>query len=280
MGQTVRMPALTLPALGTVLCAVDASPHAAAVLHTAAGFAQPAQAKLLVLRVDGRAARDDTAMTAARTELGEFVRGVLPDRLSYSERVDLMVGTGDVAADILQVAVDEGAGLIVIGTHARGAIGRMLLGSTAERVVRDATVPVMIVPPGDPEIVSVGDWEAAPHLGRILVPVDLHDAARRQLQVAARLSTASAHRLVLLHVMSSWAHEPAALASLREISEGVASAVGVRLLAVEGGIPATIATIAGRERAGLVVMGRDRTAAGAIARKVLRESNAVVVVVP
>jgi nucleotide-binding universal stress UspA family protein len=36
---------------------------------------------------------------------------------------------------------------IGMGTHARGGFGRMILGSVSQRVVHDATVPVIIVPP-------------------------------------------------------------------------------------------------------------------------------------
>ena len=49
---------------------------------------------------------------------------------------------------ILDLAQREGADLIVMGTHGRTGLSHVLLGSVAERVVRQAECPVMTVPPG------------------------------------------------------------------------------------------------------------------------------------
>ncbi|MDQ3037700.1 MAG: universal stress protein [Myxococcota bacterium] len=37
---------------------------------------------------------------------------------------------------------------MIVGTHARGALARAILGSVAERVLRMATAPVLVIPPG------------------------------------------------------------------------------------------------------------------------------------
>ena len=49
--------------------------------------------------------------------------------------------------EILKVAAAEHAGYIVIGTHGRGGMERFMLGSVADRVVRAAACPVVVVPP-------------------------------------------------------------------------------------------------------------------------------------
>ena len=51
------------------------------------------------------------------------------------------------ARELLRLAKDRGADAIVMGSHGRGGFGRMILGSVSQRVVHDATVPVIIVPP-------------------------------------------------------------------------------------------------------------------------------------
>ena len=52
---------------------------------------------------------------------------------------------GDAAKRILEVAQEIQAGLIVMGTHGRTGLGRLLLGSVAEHVLRKATCPVLTV---------------------------------------------------------------------------------------------------------------------------------------
>lgn len=49
------------------------------------------------------------------------------------------------SAGIVQMAKDEGADLIVVGSHGRSGIMRLMLGSVASRVVAEATVPVLVV---------------------------------------------------------------------------------------------------------------------------------------
>lgn len=55
------------------------------------------------------------------------------------------VGNGDVAAELLQTAVDEQADLIVIGIRRRTPVGKLILGSTAQRVLLESPVPVLAV---------------------------------------------------------------------------------------------------------------------------------------
>lgn len=56
--------------------------------------------------------------------------------------------------EIVQAAREEEIDLIILGTHGRGAVAHMLLGSIAERVVRTASCPVLTVRAGEHEFVS------------------------------------------------------------------------------------------------------------------------------
>ncbi len=55
-----------------------------------------------------------------------------------------LVWTGDPGESIVSAAESEGADLIVVGTHGRGTIGRLLLGSVSAHVVRYAPCPVLV----------------------------------------------------------------------------------------------------------------------------------------
>jgi len=60
---------------------------------------------------------------------------------------------GDPAAEIVRYAIDVGIDLIVIGTHGRTGVERLLMGSVAERIMRDAPCSVLVVklPKGQPK---------------------------------------------------------------------------------------------------------------------------------
>jgi universal stress protein A len=51
---------------------------------------------------------------------------------------------GDPAAEIVRIATDEQAEMIVLGTHGRTGLSRLLMGSVAEAIVRRAPCPVLI----------------------------------------------------------------------------------------------------------------------------------------
>lgn len=55
------------------------------------------------------------------------------------------IARGNAAREVVSVAETEHADLIVMGTHGRGQVGQLLLGSVANRVVRTAPCPVMTV---------------------------------------------------------------------------------------------------------------------------------------
>ena len=70
------------------------------------------------------------------------------DGLHGRRRTTLAVrGAADPVAEILAYAHEEGCDLIVMGTHRPSAVATLLRGSTAERVRRHATCPVVLVPP-------------------------------------------------------------------------------------------------------------------------------------
>lgn len=61
--------------------------------------------------------------------------------------VEEVIAHGDAAAEIVRVATEREVDLIVISSHGRTGIGRMIFGSTAEAVVRHAHCPVLVVKP-------------------------------------------------------------------------------------------------------------------------------------
>lgn len=98
---------------------------------------------------------------------------------------------------LVDYAQSAGANLIVLGTHGRRGLPRLVLGSVAERVVRTAPLPVLVVPPG-----AKLDT-AAQAYSRILSPIDFSAASHAALQHAAQLAQQHAAKLYALHVVEA-----------------------------------------------------------------------------
>jgi len=60
-------------------------------------------------------------------------------------RVDFLIWEGEPGESIVAAAEAEHADLIVVGSHGRGAVGRFLIGSVSDHVVRNAPCPVLVV---------------------------------------------------------------------------------------------------------------------------------------
>ncbi|NJO69935.1 MAG: universal stress protein [Bacteroidetes bacterium] len=57
-----------------------------------------------------------------------------------------MVIEGDTPQSIIDAAIAVDAGMVVLGSHNRRGLDRMLMGSTAEDVLRKITIPLLVVP--------------------------------------------------------------------------------------------------------------------------------------
>jgi len=78
----------------------------------------------------------------AERKLQEFVQETFPEGSCRAQVV-----LGDAAEEILNYAKTEGIDLIIMGTHGRKGIERIIFGSVAERVVKKSLIPVLTVNP-------------------------------------------------------------------------------------------------------------------------------------
>ena len=92
----------------------------------------------------------ETVVVDYRERAYEALQAFLPPRLSQCP-VELRVVVGHPFERIVETAVREPAGLIVLGTHGRTGLSRVAMGSVAERVVRLAPCPVLTVKMPTPE---------------------------------------------------------------------------------------------------------------------------------
>jgi nucleotide-binding universal stress UspA family protein len=136
----------------SIVCGVDFSSASAGALRRAAALARRHGRSLIALFVEdpvlaaaGRAAGDRRASrrsTAAALE--RFVSRSL--RHLRRPRMSSAVAVGVPADEILKAARRHHADLVVVGTRGIGRAARLLLGSTADAVLRRTRVPVLAVP--------------------------------------------------------------------------------------------------------------------------------------
>jgi nucleotide-binding universal stress UspA family protein len=127
----------------------------------------------LARRYDATVHVVSAADTAVDTLAGQRT-GAFSDRLADAaeKRVEAVsdeleaAGVGTVGSvvrgdplEVIENAIDDGADIVVMPSHARRGIRRLLLGSVTEKVVRVASVPVVTVPMADPD---AEDETAAP----------------------------------------------------------------------------------------------------------------------
>ncbi|HEV2970978.1 MAG TPA: universal stress protein [Pirellulales bacterium] len=141
-----------------VLVPTDFSEPSDVALRYGKAFAESFQAALHLIHVLDESALvypwtspDGTpiALGAARSEMENMVKDRLSKILSdaerekYSARVSTLCGSPFM--EIVAYAKAQSIDLIVMGTHGRGPIAHMLMGSVAEKVVRKAPCPVLTV---------------------------------------------------------------------------------------------------------------------------------------
>ena len=136
-------------AMHTILHPTDFSKHSQYALWLAGALARDHGARLIVLHVvptpavvygEGMVPSSPEELRAAAREQLDGLQ-MPPGEVRAERRLE----EGDAPEGILRVAQEVMADLIVMGTHGRTGLGRLLLGSVAEEVMRKAPCPVLTV---------------------------------------------------------------------------------------------------------------------------------------
>ena len=215
---------------------------------------------------------------------------------------EIVVERGDACSEILQQAIDRKADLIVMGTHGRSGLRHVLLGSVAEKIIRNASCPILVVPPHAAGV--GGDTSAV--FKRIVYATDFSKPSQLALTCALALAQEADARLTLLHAIEfPQALHDVTLPKGAEVDQlhAIAEAEYLRRLRVlvpaqarmyctvsarvsEGKPARAILHVADREQADLIVMGVqgrgtvDLMVFGSNAHAVIREAACPVLVVP
>jgi len=124
----------------TILLATDTSAASQAAEDQAFDLAVSLGARLVVLSVVSGA-------PSARSSRQVAVEAIVQRARAGGAMATGLTWEGDAGESIVEASESESADLIVVGTHERGTVGRLFLGSVSDHVVRHARCPVMVVRP-------------------------------------------------------------------------------------------------------------------------------------
>ena len=159
-----------------ILVPVDGSPTSRLGLHEAIGLAAEHDAQLRILNVVDEMILVPTVDTFPNAGIDEMIESLrtygckaldhaamlAAKRGVNAECVQLDSGARPVSDVILSDAMNSRTDLIVMGTHGRRGLNRLMLGSDAERVLREAPVPVLLVRGGKMQRKALGTLQKTP----------------------------------------------------------------------------------------------------------------------
>jgi nucleotide-binding universal stress UspA family protein len=182
--------------LSTILVPLDGSPLAERALPFAARLATAAPAHLLLIRVVGPFSMPQTPMEASVSQAAQAYLDTIAAKLrDQKHTVRTLVLNGEQPTQILGAIQSQAVDLVVMSTHGRSGIGRWIYGSVGDAVMRCATVPLMLVPPG-----LCREW-ATDRPTRILVPLDGSRHSETVLGPVVELAQQLGAELILLNVV-------------------------------------------------------------------------------
>ncbi|HET9623239.1 MAG TPA: universal stress protein [Kofleriaceae bacterium] len=281
-----------------ILCPIDFSPGSRSAMAQAARLAREHGAELVLLHawflpvLSGEymfpAAIGQELATAARRDLDAAVdeaRG-----LGVATVTSRLINDAAPQAILAAAEADPGIDVIVIGTHGQSGLGRFVLGSVAEAVVRHAPRPVITIR---------HHLELRP-FKNVLVPIDFSPRSREAMNLAAEVAQAGGGGITLIHVVElpvAWGElrpfdvdrelSHRAVAELKTWADELAgkTAVAVSTRVCVGNPGHQLLDVLGSELAfDLVVIGSHgrtglaRLALGSVAEKIIRHAPCAVLV--
>jgi nucleotide-binding universal stress UspA family protein len=202
--------------LKTILFPTDFSPASSSALPFAVALARTYGSTLVVMHVvppkphrqvviDQSPVQDDRVWQDARLKLSEFAH----ERNIGDTACRVLLERGDLADVIPELIREQAVDLIVLGTHGRRGVSKLVLGSGAEKIYRSASCPVLTVGPK----VHPGEWK----LHRILCPVDVVGDPEPFLHYALSLAEQNQAEFIVLQAIPlvPWQHRAAVEVQMR-----------------------------------------------------------------
>lgn len=189
-----------------ILCPTDFSEPATVGLQYGKHLSGCFDARLVVLYADlfspppyftsGQV--EDLAKTIERFKgaAHEYLTRYVSEHIGRSSEVEMVVAENQTVPAILLTAEEKKVGLIVMGTHGRSGINRLMLGSVTEKILHETDRPVLTVreKKGAAELSGVS-------IQQVLCPINYTEVALKALEHAVAISKCFGAELLVLHVI-------------------------------------------------------------------------------
>ena len=276
------VPTAVDPRVKFVLIATDFSSASVKPLHHALAIARHYGARLCIAHVIwpvGYLMAGPEALElgceGARKDAHELQRDLITKGLLNGLDYELIVRQGGVWDELEVLIMQKEIDLVVVGTHARRGIEKLLLGSVAEKVFRDSDCPVLTV---GPHSYQEGRVDLTDGTQTYLFATDFGDASLHALPLAISLAHRAHAKLIFVHVVpaartpegSGWystsdlllMRENARMACLRRLEHLLPNDEQAPLKTesiVQFGVPSEkILQVALNRRADLIILGLSR----------------------
>ncbi|OGP88576.1 MAG: hypothetical protein A2156_06240 [Deltaproteobacteria bacterium RBG_16_48_10] len=189
-----------------ILCPTDFSGPATLALYYGKYLSAYFDARLVVLYADqfspppyftsGQV--EDLAKTIERVKgaAHDYLTRYVSEHIGGSSEVEMVVAENQAVPAILLTAEEKKADMIVMGTHGRSGINRLMLGSITEKILHETDHPVL----------TVSEKKGAAELSRVsiqevLCPINYTEVALKALEHAVAISKCFGAELLVLHVI-------------------------------------------------------------------------------
>jgi len=197
-----------------ILVPTDFSEYSDYALRYANAFAKMSGGTIECVHVVDTTFLGDAAVGGVYVSAGDIARSVeavksqAEKELKHFVRKEKLLGTevkphlrdGHAAEEIVKLATEIGADLIIIPTHGRSGLDRMVFGSTCDKVLRSATVPVLAVKHPEHEALKK-DGSLA--IKNVLCPIDFSTFSHGALPLAKEICTKFGATMHLSHVVDT-----------------------------------------------------------------------------
>lgn len=177
-------------------------------------------------------------------------------------RAESIITSGSFEEAIATLVREKGFDAVVVGTHGRTGVGKILLGSVAQRIFNSAPCPVATVSAK----ARTSSWMGT-KLNKILYATDLSEVSKRALPYALSLAKANQAELLLVHSPDEFAQEEARNHDLAELIPPAARGwCQFSQTALTGETAVGIVSLAETQAVDLIVIGAEQISAGPLHR--------------